>query len=255
MIKEGFILLSRQLLESKLWSCSDATFRVAIYLLLSANHAPKWFKRVEIKRGQSCRSLGRIADDCGLSVKAVRYALKILKKDGFILIDSPFGAYRGHRITILKYDTYQDPDSYKGKPGASQGSSQGTSQGSTNNNVIMKEYIYMFDQLAPSEKTKVIEDVYLSYPKQAKEVKAKRAIAKALSKGLINYKDLQKIVKQFAIAISWMDLKFIPYCDSWIEDQRWKDDPQTWKEPERIANKSKPEQAKLFDESDYQDEF
>lgn len=110
----GWIKLHRDMLDSKLWSCSDATFRVAMYLLLSANHKEKYHRRIKIKRGQCIRSLTMISEDCGVSKKAVRHALKILKSDKFIAIDEPFGAHRGSRITILKYDKYQSEDNTEG---------------------------------------------------------------------------------------------------------------------------------------------
>ncbi len=95
------------MLDSKLWSCSDATFRVAIFLLLSANHEPKWHRRIEILRGQTVRSLTQISDACKLSRNTARYALKILIADNFIVLDEPFGTHQGHRLTICNYDTYQ----------------------------------------------------------------------------------------------------------------------------------------------------
>ena len=130
--RQGWISLHRTIIDSKLWSCSDATFRVAIYLLIEANHKPAWHRRVWIERGQTARSITRISDDCNLSRKAVRYALETLRKDGFIVVDEPFGAQQGHRITVCKYDTYQKDNPNRGTGGAHEGSNEGN----TNN----KEY-------------------------------------------------------------------------------------------------------------------
>jgi biotin operon repressor len=128
--QQGWIRLHRRILDSKLWSCSDATFRVAIYLLLSANHQERYVRRVVVLRGQTVRSLSQIADGCGVSRKAVRYALDVLKQDGFLEIDEPFGAQQGHRITICKYDSYQPNESARGI----EGSNEGSNEGNTNKN-------------------------------------------------------------------------------------------------------------------------
>lgn len=125
-IEGGCVLLSRQILESRLWSYSDATLRVAIYLILKANHKQRYFKGVEIKRGQTAMSISRICDECSLSTKAVRYALDKFVKDDFIKKDYPFGAKQGQRLTICKYGTYQDINNYKGNLGAHAGNNEGT---------------------------------------------------------------------------------------------------------------------------------
>lgn len=135
-IPNGFILLSRELLSSKLWSCSDATFRVAIYLLLRVNYEPNYFKRALISRGQTAVSIATISNDCGVSIKSVRHALKILVEDEFIFKDSPFGAQQGQRITILKYDSYQNIDNYRGTVGAHEGTYLGNDEGTYLGNPI-----------------------------------------------------------------------------------------------------------------------
>ena len=133
----GWIRLHRTIIDSKLWSCSDATFRVAVYLILEANHEPAWHRRVWIERGQTVRSITRISEDCNLSRKATRYALQILQKDGFIAIDEPFGAQQGHRLSIYNYGTYQNEKTNKGTGGAH----EGNHEGNTNKNKENKENI------------------------------------------------------------------------------------------------------------------
>lgn len=131
----GWVRLYRRVIDSQLWSLSDATFKVAIYLLLSANHKDRFVRNVEIKRGQCVRSLTMISDDCRLSRKAVRFALSKLIKVFYILIDEPFGAQQGHRITICKYGTYQAMHTNEGHSKGTAGAHQGNHEGNTNNNV------------------------------------------------------------------------------------------------------------------------
>jgi uncharacterized phage protein (TIGR02220 family) len=102
--------------------------------MLSANHKSGYVRRLQVERGQTVRSLTQIGDACGISRKAVRYALSVLERDGFISKDEPFGAQQGHRITICKYNDYQLDPSDKGTVGAQQGTQEGTHAGNTNNN-------------------------------------------------------------------------------------------------------------------------
>ncbi len=129
MIDGGYILLSRGILDSKLFSCSNATLKTAIYLLLSCNFKSGYFKRIEIKQGQIVRSINNICNDCNLSTKAVRHALKTLEADSFIKIDKPFGKRQGQRITICNYTQYQDKKKYRGAVGAQEGTQEGTHEG------------------------------------------------------------------------------------------------------------------------------
>jgi len=128
--REGWVAIHRCIIDSKLWSCSDATFRVAVYLMLEANHEPHPVRRIKIERGQTVRSITRISDDCNLSRKAVRHALKILAQDEFLITDEPFGAQQGHRITICNYATYQPKKNGRGTERAH----EGNHAGNTNNN-------------------------------------------------------------------------------------------------------------------------
>lgn len=138
----GWIRLWRDVLDSQLWSSSDATFRVAIYLLLSVNHEPAWFKGVRVERGQCIRALRTVAQECHLSLKAVRYAMATLEKlegeDGtpFVLVDHPFGAQGSSRFTVCKYEHYQavtgapvGPPSKRGTPRAHASQPEGHTEG------------------------------------------------------------------------------------------------------------------------------
>lgn len=84
-------------------------------------------------------------------------------------------------------------------------------------------------------KTKLIQDIYLAYPKQSKEVKAFRAIANALKE--IDADKLMSKVKEYAIKISWKDMQYIPDCHTWMGDKQWKDNPNTWEQPSEKTGK------------------
>lgn len=94
-----------------------------------------------------------------------------------------------------------------------------------------------------------IDDIYLSYPKQSQEIKAKRAIATVITKGEINPVELMNHVRRYSMAISWKDPAYIPDCHTWIENQRWTDDPATWEQPKDQKPENEDEEnAKMLAE-------
>ena len=117
----GWVKLYRSLLDSHVWGRPHATRSVAVYLLLSANHKPAWWRGIRLEVGQCVRSLTRIQDDCGVSRKQARTAIAHLQEDGFLTVDAPGGAQQGHRLTICNYERYQAGAANEGTPGAHQG--------------------------------------------------------------------------------------------------------------------------------------
>ena len=114
-IPGGYTLLSRTIIESNLWLESDKTLRVAIYLLAVANHAEGKVGPVTVSRGQTYRTLSRIAEENTISIKSVRTCLDRLCSIGFIVKHPVKGARTGQRITICTYEAYQCPDNYIGQ--------------------------------------------------------------------------------------------------------------------------------------------
>ena len=109
-IEGGYVLVARDLIGSKLWECNSNTFKVAMYLLLSARYEDNG----TLLRGQCRKSYSVIAEDCDISFKASRIALEKLKNIGFIECKhSGRGACHGQVIDIAKYDTFQAPENYE----------------------------------------------------------------------------------------------------------------------------------------------
>lgn len=150
-IEQGYILLARKLRQSPLWKSLKATHRVVmIEILLQAQ-----FKDAEVavggeilylKRGQLATSYQQLVNDIGdkdITVKVVRNAINKLVKHDFLAKDEAKArAKKGLLLTIVNYDTYQDPYNYKGKEKdketdnvrAEEGQSEGK-EGAINNNV------------------------------------------------------------------------------------------------------------------------
>ena len=123
----GFVLLSRSLLDSKLWSQSSDLVRLFIYLILKANYSSKEFTysrgsaRITVKKGEFLRSLRWIGEDCSYtgnnklvvwSPSRISGMLKILEDDGRIEILSNSSALGTH-LRICNYLSYQDFTSYR----------------------------------------------------------------------------------------------------------------------------------------------
>jgi len=129
----GWIKLHRSLVKWEWYD--DINVKVTfLHLLLSANHAPKKWRGIDIGRGQLWTSIGNLAKEIGLSEKQIRNSLKKLERTNEISIK---GASKGTMITVCKYDSYQDTKEDKGeqtgKPKANEGQAKGK-QGATNNN-------------------------------------------------------------------------------------------------------------------------
>jgi hypothetical protein len=129
----GWIKLHRSLVKWEWYD--DINVKVTfLHLLLSANHAPKKWRGIDIGRGQLWTSIGNLAKEIGLSEKQIRNSLKKLERTNEISIK---GASKGTMITVCKYDSYQDTKEDKGEqtgnPKANEGQAKGE-QGATNNN-------------------------------------------------------------------------------------------------------------------------
>jgi len=100
---EGWIKLHRKILEWE-WYKDDKTFRVFIYLLLSANFENKKWKGIEVNRGQLITGRMSISENVGISERSVRTCLNRLKTTSELTIKT---TNRYSLITINKYEAYQ----------------------------------------------------------------------------------------------------------------------------------------------------
>lgn len=138
IIPDGYILLARKIRKSTLWKSLKATHKVVmIELLLQAQFKDCDVIRngeiIHLKRGQIATSYQQLVDDIGdkeITVKVVRNAINKLVNHGFLAKDEAKArAKKGLLITIINYDTYQNPDNYKGKDGGKDMGNEGAKQG------------------------------------------------------------------------------------------------------------------------------
>ena len=99
-----WIKLDRNILKWE-WYTDSNTKAVFIHLLLKANTKSGVFRGISVKRGQLATSRQAIANEIGLTERAVRTGLEHLKDTGEIKIqpNNKFSV-----ITIVNYDRYQD---------------------------------------------------------------------------------------------------------------------------------------------------
>lgn len=112
----GWIKLHRSIRRWEWWS--DVNTRlVFLELIMSANHKPSRWKGIEIGRGQLVTGRKKLAQNVGISERAIRTSLKRLQMTNEVAIET---TSRYSIITVVNYDTYQD------KPG--QATSETTSE-------------------------------------------------------------------------------------------------------------------------------
>ncbi|MCK4447574.1 MAG: hypothetical protein KAW56_10895 [Candidatus Marinimicrobia bacterium] len=143
-LEDGYVKISRRVFSSKTFSGLNAIQKlITIYLILMANHQDnKWWdnhekKFITIKRGSfitSVDSIKKKINDRLITTQKIRTLLETLKNMQFLTNET---TSRYTHITIVKYDLYQDGESYINKPNAKAVTKQqqsGNKAVTTNNN-------------------------------------------------------------------------------------------------------------------------
>ena len=121
MYRMGWIKIHRKMLDWE-WYKDINTKIVFIHLLLVANFEDNEWQGMIIKRGQRFTSVNSLSTELMISCKAVRTALKKLRKGKQIDTKT---ANNGTMITICKYDEYQLIEKPKGKRRANETTIEG----------------------------------------------------------------------------------------------------------------------------------
>ena len=121
-IEDGYVKISRQVFNSKTFSSLNAIQKlITIYLILMANHQDnQWWdyhekKFINISRGSfitSTESIKKKINDRLVTTQKVRTLLENLKKMQFLTMKT---TNKYTLITIVKYDFYQNGESYSNK--------------------------------------------------------------------------------------------------------------------------------------------
>lgn len=95
-----------------------------------------------------------------------------------------------------------------------------------------------------------IEEIYNEYPRRVGKPAAIKAICKALRE--CGFKELLGKTQQYATARAGTDMAFTPHASTWFNQQRFNDDPSTWRAKgstvivaKPVIQESKPYSGKL----------
>lgn len=126
MDKQGFVVIWRKILDSKIFSYDITTSGVAITCILKANWQSKYWHGRKIERGQFITSQVKFARECKLSRKQLRTVIDRLVEADFLDIktDNKYTLF-----TVINYNTYQDYNEPRGQQKGQQGANEGTTKG------------------------------------------------------------------------------------------------------------------------------
>ncbi len=136
--KAGFIVLSRDILQSSVWS-NPSLLQFYIYCIMRASFKDKYLflsnEKVAIKRGQFVTSISNLAKELRLTPKKTRGRLNALKQSSKL---ASKGTNKYTLITVIDYDYWQGEGQAKGQ---AKGKTEGKQRATSNNvnNVNNKE--------------------------------------------------------------------------------------------------------------------
>lgn len=99
----GWVKIHRSLLSWE-WFDDPSTFRLFMYLILTANHKDKKYRGKVLKAGSVMTGREKLADQTGLSVQQVRTGLKKLESTNEVTIKSNG---QGTIVQLVNYKKYQ----------------------------------------------------------------------------------------------------------------------------------------------------
>lgn len=165
----GWIATYRKLQDWE-WYTDSYMVHLFIHLLLSANHKPKKWRGIDIKRGQFITGRKALSVATGISEQTVRTCLKRLKSTSEITIESTNGF---SLVTVCKYDEYQSSENTINQPINQPANQQLTSDQPATNH---KQQCNNITKEQKREKTTLPEfiskDIFKSFLDHRKKIKA-----------------------------------------------------------------------------------
>ncbi len=212
----GWISLHRKIIEWE-WFDDHNTFRLFIFLLLTANHKDKKWRGITIKRGQKLTGIFSLSKQTGLSVRQVRTSLDKLKLTGELTSKT---TNKYSILTLLNYDEYQTIDKQVDKrvTNERQTNDKQTTTNNNDNNVIKKKKINKKEKF--ENKFLIFWDLY---PRKISKTKAYTSWLK------LSEEEKDKcilVIPDHTQQEQWLenDGKFIPHPTTWLNGGRWEDD-------------------------------
>ena len=214
-VQGGYIRLARKLKEGPIWS-QPHLLRLWIYLLLEVRWDDKPLEKggVTIGRGQVLKSFRRIAEENEWtenqaikrwSTSRVKRMLDWLSGNGAISLR---GTELGTLLTVLNFNDYQDPETYRLQPGTELGTQ---SERSRNNRKKEKKGNTTY----PSD----FERMWAIH-RRGPKAEALREWRKAVP-DLISPEDLERHLKDYVR--TFREDFTGQHLFRWIRDQRWEE--------------------------------
>ncbi|WP_028573194.1 hypothetical protein [Desulfonatronum lacustre] len=223
-IPGGYVLLSRQIIESDLMNKQPMVFKLWIWLLCKARRKPTSKYRV----GEVFTTIEEMRDAMSWfsgyrkirpTRDEVRRAYGSLAE---ALMATTTKTTRGIVINILNFEKYQDPKNYEAHTGGHaaatrrpHGSPYYTQQGNRGergvkrDTVIDPEFVRFWD----------------AYPRKLKKAEALKAWQRAMRKPPIDY--ILEQLEKWKASGDWTKEggRYVPHPTTWINGERWNDEP------------------------------
>ena len=131
----GFVKIHRQIVKWG-WYKDPNTFRVFFHILINANHEDREWRGQIIKRGQWVTTRKKMAEELGISERAVRTAINHLKSTNEVTTKT---TNKYTVITVENYSKYQDRTSASDQQNDQQSDQQVTNKRPTSDQQNKKE--------------------------------------------------------------------------------------------------------------------
>lgn len=219
VITGGYILVARKTLESDLMNQSPLTIKLWTWFLLKAN----WKAHGPIDRGEllttvsemqeamshcaGWRKITPTKDEIRSCYEALRKATRVVTRK----------TTRGMVVSVLNYETYQDPKNYEAHTGSH----------NENGTVVTAESHYKERREENNKKTPLLDggfDAFWNlYPRKTGKLAARKSWDK-------HRPPVEKVLETLSWQIVCDDWtkdagQFIPHAATWLNSGRWDDEP------------------------------
>lgn len=225
-MKNGFICLHRQLLDSHLWqSSTPEQCKILITLLLMVNYKEKsweWKSKPFVcKPGQAITSVDSIQARCGNPKKftraKIRKALEKFQEAGFLTNET---TKTGTLITIVNWQKFQ----VKEEENNQQNNHQITNEKPSNDHQITTNE--QRNKVTKKQDNNILvqnfEILWEAYPKKRSKATALKAFKKVNPSADLFAKMLDK-VSEYKVEWQRKEEQFIPHLATWLNGKRWED--------------------------------
>lgn len=231
VVPGGFILLSRALTESEVWTRDPHHLKLWVYLLLKCNARKDKVLHmgpVEIGYGQVLKSFRKIIEDNEwVENQAVHRWSKsrvgrMLDRFEDAEMIATLGTDLGTLITIRNMARYQDFSSYRADLGTGLGTQSGRSRDNNKHSspIPKQTDVDSGNDTTPSP-TAAFDDFWKVAAKKVGKLAAERSFKTAMKR-----KDSDTLMERWAAFNAGIngDLKFVPNPATWLNQGRWLDE-------------------------------